>query len=140
MIDKIADKVKSLRNQVNFYLHTSGEKTPDIEITDLPLKMTPFLESDDTWVNLPTLSLNKDCTSVLYVGSKGSKFSEHMHTKSSEQMIIVNEKGKMRVITPHEDTIVEYPNSILIAKNTPHIVYFLEETELVIIWLSLIHI
>lgn len=126
-------KVNELRKEINFYLKTNSE-IKNISIGVIPDSLELFPDSKDEWVNLPDLANNKDCTSILYIGKKGGVFKEHKHTHSSEQLIIVNPTGKIRLITTLEDVIISYPNSYLIDKNIPHMVYFLETTELVIVW------
>ena len=128
------EALKKLRNEINFYIHSKTIDIEDVQVTSIPTVLENFLGSNDEWVSLPNLSINKDCTAVFYIGKEGNKFPEHKHSHSSEQMTMLNEGGKMRVITPQEDTIVSYPNSILIPKNTPHIVYFITDCELMIVW------
>ena len=130
----LKDSLNKVRGELKYSLLTDGEGEQDISVGTIPSDMEHFKDTKDEWVELINLTKHKDCTAVLYVGKEGSIFRGHKHTASSEQLMIVNPKGKLRILTTKEDVILEYPNSYLIEKNVPHKVYFLTETELIIVW------
>ena len=102
-----------------------GEKIPD--------ELTSFLGTTDKWakVNFPE---DIGVTSCIYLGKRGSIFKPHKHKLNSEHVTILNETGKLKIITPEALEELHYPNSIVFPANTTHAVVFLEDTQILVMW------
>ena len=105
----------------------------DISIDEIPVEYTKFGTSNDEWVSLQFPN-SEDITSALYKGTNGSIFPPHKHSNNNEHITILNQGGKVEVITTKGSKIIEFPNSYFFEKNKVHSVKFLTETKLLITW------
>lgn len=72
-------------------------------------------------------------TACLYKAKKGDHFNAHFH-REDELCTVHNKGGRVRVITPKWNKIVEFPNGVFIPRNTIHYIEFLEDTTLFCTW------
>jgi hypothetical protein len=120
--------IKELRSSLNFFFHTINEDDQNIKIDEIQ-KQQSFLKENE-WIILESFK-KLGCTALAYFAKKGQFFGNHTHEGISEHLVIKNKKGKIRIVTPKYDTVLEYPNSFLIEKGLKHKVYFLEDTEVI---------
>jgi quercetin dioxygenase-like cupin family protein len=130
MVNKLISKARANFEMVRL---SSGSKVSNIEIDSIPEKREKFLDTNDEWqiVNLPNSTNSGAC---MFYAKKGNYFPPHKHNDASEQIIILNPKGKIKVVTYNEIKIYEYPQAVFIKKNVPHAVVWMEDTDALIIW------
>lgn len=126
---KMFEKAKSLVKLFKL----SGLKKPEyVSFNEIPNIWTKFNNTEDLWVNVnfPEGENNSAC---MYLAKKGSIFPPHKH-KFGEQIVILNEGGKVEVITELESVILEYPSSYFVPKDISHALIFKEDTKLLLIF------
>jgi quercetin dioxygenase-like cupin family protein len=102
---------------------------------DIPRIPNEWTEAEGSEGNMHIAIPNVDnYTSCMYIGKKGSLFPPHKHVNSSEHFTILNEGGKIEVITRSGKDIIEFPNSCYIEPNKIHALKFLTETKILCLW------
>ena len=123
----------SIRARVTLTLMAKGGEIKESVVEDIPEKWSKFPNTNDSWVSIPFPD-TEDVTACLYDGKKGTTFFPHKHPNNVEHFLILNKKGKVKVITDTYMREVCYPNAVLIKRDEPHTVRFLEDTMLLVIW------
>lgn len=108
-------------------------KFKDVAMDKIPELYTKFGGSNDKWVALEFPEVD-DISGAIYIGEAGGVFPPHRHSSSSEHIVILNQGGKIEVISSKGSEIIEFPNAYLFEKNLIHAVKFLTETKLFIAW------
>jgi hypothetical protein len=105
----------------------------DVAIPEIPLERTQFLDTTDEWqrVIMPNSTNTSAC---MFYAKKNNFFGYHRHLENTEQLVILNKGGKIKVVTENEVKIIEYPNSVFFDKREKHLVYWMEDTDALIIW------
>ena len=130
----IKEKIEEIKSELNFYIHLKRGKSSNILSISIPEFLEKFLDTEDKWVNLPNVDNNSKNSSCLYKAKKDSVFDAHYHELHDEQILIINPKGKIRVITKKQDKVYKYPESCFFTKGEEHICYFLEDTDIICVW------
>jgi quercetin dioxygenase-like cupin family protein len=112
---------------------SKGSSYDSVIIQEAPKEWSQFLDSKNSWVAL-NFPIESESTGCLFKGKKGEVFPPHKHSHSGEQLMIINEGGKIEVITKNETKILEFPNSYFFKKNEVHAIIFLEDTEILVKW------
>lgn len=129
----LRDFVKEQRAKAVLILMNGGQTYQDADIPEVPTEWRCFPNSNDLWkrIDFPE---DQNTSGCLYQGYSGSLFPPHKHPKSMEHFTILNEGGKIELITEKEVRVVEFPNSVFIEMNEPHAVRFLSDTKLLVMW------
>ena len=125
--------IKKARAKFEMIRLSKGRGTQTIEVPEIPIEREFFLNTTDEWqkIHLPEIMGSASC---MYYAKKGNYFPPHKHLHSTEQILILNPTGKVRVITSNEIKDYVYPQSIFFDKNKPHAVLWLEDTDALCIW------
>ena len=98
-------------------------------ISDIPKVWAKFMDSQNEWKGI---DLKLDSTSLLFKGVKGSKVDKHVHVFSDEQTYVLS--GKIELITDEGISVISVGQSFLVEMNKYHIVNFIEDTTLLVIF------
>lgn len=130
---EIKKLIKSARARFEMLLLSRGNGVTEVSKVDIPKERENFPNSTDEWqsVDLPE---SANATTCMYYAKKGNYFPPHTHADATEQLIILNPEGRIRVITNEYIREYSYPESVFFKKGEPHAVQWLEDTSSLIIW------
>lgn len=121
-------EIAKLRAELVYIFASKGNDATLVEIGEIPTEWEKFNNTDDEWVRciLPKSSNTSMCH---YKAKKGSLFPAHFHNVF-ENSLILNEKGKARVVTESYSKTISYMESVTFKPNENHLFEFLEDTLL----------
>jgi len=125
--------VERARAKATLAVMSQGLKVPQLLASEIPDIESFFLDTQDTWVKVD-FPYDNNVSACIYKGDKGSRLNPHIHEISNQHMVILNKKGKLKVITDTAITILGYPNAMVINAKTPHAIVFEAYTEVLIMW------
>jgi hypothetical protein len=127
--------IEDIRAKLKFLLVSLKDDITDIIVKNIPDKWEDFSSSlEGRWIKLKELDNYIDNSACLYEATKGCEFNTHKHPSQNEQLVILNPKGAIRIITPEKDIILRYPEGTLIKKGIPHHITFLEDSLILCNW------
>ena len=103
-------------------------------IDDIPKKWSKFMDSECEWKGIDA---KLDSTTLLFRGVKGDKVGKHLHANSNERTYVL--KGKLELVTEKSVTIFYEGESFYVPMNVCHIVNFLEDTTLLVVFTPKMH-
>jgi mannose-6-phosphate isomerase-like protein (cupin superfamily) len=99
------------------------------EFKDIPKKWEFFMDSKNEWCGI---DLKLGSTDLLFKGKKGDKVDKHVHVFSNELTFVLS--GEIELITSDGISILKTGQSFFIPMNKEHIVTFIEDTTLLVIF------
>lgn len=124
--------LKEARNKIKYLLKTKGKGATNLVIDEIPQTWTKFLNTEDEWVEL-IIPESENASACIYKMKKGSIFPAHYH-QTIEQIIIINEGGKLEIYTPSKSEVINYPNGAHFNSEEPHYVEALEDSIMIVLW------
>jgi hypothetical protein len=128
----MSDLLKRVRSVFDFTIATKGRKVQKMEAPSIPKNWEKFGDSDDEWVEV-VLPVTEDASCCIYKAKAGSIFPAHFHD-TTERLFIMNQKGKINIKTNSRNETIEFPNGAFFDSKESHLVKFLTDTEILIIW------
>jgi quercetin dioxygenase-like cupin family protein len=124
-------KMKQLLNELKakLLLMTEPISSEVAMIDDIPKKWSKFMDSECEWKGIDA---KLDSTTLLFRGVKGDKVGTHLHANSNERAYVL--KGKLELVTEKSVTIFYEGESFYVPMNVCHIVNFLEDTTLLVVF------
>ena len=110
---------------------SKGKEVKNININSSVEDLNLLTENEFEKIKIPNSN-----NTYMYSGKKGEIFLPHKHKDCTEQIIILNKTGKIKVVTNNKIKIIKHPDSIFLKENEPHSIVWLEDTDILIIWNS----
>jgi hypothetical protein len=125
--------VERARAKAILAIMSQGLKVPRLIASEVPDTESFFLDTQIQWVKV-NFPYDNNVLACIYKGDKGSRLNPHIHDISNQHMVILNKKGKLKVITDTAITLLGYPNAMVINAKTPHAIIFEAYTEVLLMW------
>lgn len=122
-----------MRAKALFHIKNKGSRVENVELPEIPENWSFFPDTEDLWCRVEYPE-DSNITGCVYKGLKGSVFKGHKHNNNIEQFVIVNEKGRVKAYTETYNKEMGYGDSITFKKGEAHLVEFLEDTFINVIW------
>lgn len=126
-------KLKLFRAKALFTLKNKGAKIMQSKMPKLPKTWELFPDRDDRWCEVE-YPHDQDISGALYHAISGSTFKGHTHNHHTELFTVINKGGVVRVYTKKYNRTLKFGDSVTFEKGEAHLVEFITETIINIIW------